>query len=446
MPVTIQEFRIAWESLADVRRWPRNPKDHDPEGLRDSFLQFGFIKPILIDERTGVLVAGHGRVDVLAAMKRAGEDPPANIQVDGGGSWQIPVIRGVSFDTEAEMAAFAVADNGLTMAGGWNQERLAVILQEVREQAPGGLAGTGFSSEDLQGMISEVRQKNISAQVLPEQKRIDAERLVDQWGTEPGQLWEIPSLSVAGRSHRILIDDSTERANLVRLTQGDRADMVFTDPPYGVAYQGRGGDSVAGDVTFTAIPLMFALMGEFLAEKAWVYVCGGWANLSLYSKMFEYYFRLVPRIIVWQKTNEDGGQSFKIAHNGYHEGYEFIYYGFTAGAGHLWYASRKPPHAVNLWSVKKPSNTERAHLTEKPVELPLRAIGNSCPPAGLVVDFFLGSGGVIQAAEMIGRVGYGIELEPKIAAVALERLANMGLVPFLAEEAPAEGVQNEVIP
>ena len=234
-------------------------------------------------------------------------------------------------------------------------------------------------------------------------------------------MWEI------GR-HRLLCGDSTNAEDVARLMRGEKADMVFTDPPYGVQYQGAGGDAIAGDITYTAIPLMFAIMPTVLSGTAWFYICGGANNGSLYSRMVEHYYRMTPRIIVWDK----GGTVMR--HNGYHSAYEFIYYGYQEGGGAKWYSDRAGEGATDIWRVAKPTTAEREHLTEKPIELPQRAIRNSCPPLGVVLDFFLGSASTMAAAETLGRTCYGLELSEEYVAVALERMSAMGLEPRLVTD------------
>ena len=198
---------------------------------------------------------------------------------------------------------------------------------------------------------------------------------------------------------------------------GDKADMVFTDPPYGVEFQGKGGDSIEGDISYALIPLLFADLADIIAEKCWIYVCGGSSNFALYARMFDRYFRNWPRVIVWDKGR------MTMRHNGYHSNFEFIYYTFTKGAGDLWFGSRAGEQATDVWHVQKPNN-DRLHLTEKPVDLPARAIGNSCPPGGVVWEPFCGSGSTLVACQNLGRRGRGIEVSPEYCAVVLERMAT----------------------
>ena len=242
-----------------------------------------------------------------------------------------------------------------------------------------------------------------------------------------GKMAEAEKPKVRPAVHRLMCGDSTDAGDVGRLMGGEKADLVWTDPPYGVQYQGAGGDAIAGDITYTAIPLMFAIMPEHLSGNAWVYVCGGSNNASLYGRMMEHYFRMTPRFIIWDK----GGTVMR--RNGYHSAFECVYVCYQKGGGARWYAERDGEQATDIWRVSKPSGDERTHLTEKPVELPLRAIRNSCPPGAIALDFFVGSGGCFVACEQTGRIGYGMEISEKYCSVTLERLAGMGLEARLAE-------------
>lgn len=243
-----------------------------------------------------------------------------------------------------------------------------------------------------------------------------------KWRVEFGQLWQL------GR-HQVLCGDGTRREHVARALAGRRADLVWTDPPYGVNYTSTTGDAIDGDLTLSAVALFFALLPEVMAPKAWVYVCGGWANMGLYTRLFEHHLRLLPRVIVWDKL------AMTMRRNSYHSRYEFIFFGYTAGAGSRWLGSRAGEAATDMWRVMRPPTAKRNHPTEKPVDLPARAIANTCPAGGLVYDPFLGSGGSLLAAEAAGRTCIGIEQAPEFVAVDLQRWADLtGQTPQLLKE------------
>jgi hypothetical protein len=147
-------LRIEYVALSDLKRHPRNPKDHDIGAISRSVNRFGFTAPVIIDERTGYLAAGHGRIDTLAQLKAQGKEPPANVQTqDFDGDWLVPVVRGVAFNSDAEIEAYLVADNRLTILGGWNEPELAGLLQDLAAQDTALLEATGYDADDLDAMI-----------------------------------------------------------------------------------------------------------------------------------------------------------------------------------------------------------------------------------------------------------------------------------------------------
>lgn len=142
-------MRISYERLGEIARAPRNPKWHDEEGLDASYARFGYVAPMIVDEGTGELVAGHGRLDGLIARKDAGEPPPARIRTADDGEWLVPVVRGVKFDSRAEAEAYLLADNRLTENGGYDDEALAAVLRDHRDR----LDGIGYQPDEVAGIM-----------------------------------------------------------------------------------------------------------------------------------------------------------------------------------------------------------------------------------------------------------------------------------------------------
>lgn len=143
---TDPNIRVEYVDFETVKKWPRNPKDHAVKELKESFDRFGFVQPILIDENTGRLVAGHGRLETLVVAKNKSEVPKGVKVVDG--KWLIPVLRGVSFKDEKEAEAFLLSDNRLTQLGGWDRPLLDDILLDMAEDEK-LFEGTGFGMADV---------------------------------------------------------------------------------------------------------------------------------------------------------------------------------------------------------------------------------------------------------------------------------------------------------
>lgn len=138
----------------DLQPWSRNPKKHDRKSIQNSIKRFGFTSPVLLDEDTGRIIAGHGRVEALIALKESGVERPKNVEVDESGEWLVPVVRGLSFTSEAEAEAYLVADNRLTEIGGWDEEMLLEMLNDVQTQVgEGALLGTGFTDREIENLV-----------------------------------------------------------------------------------------------------------------------------------------------------------------------------------------------------------------------------------------------------------------------------------------------------
>lgn len=145
-------IRVEYEYFDEVQMWPRNPKDHDIHEIRKSFVRFGFTSPILLDEGTGQLVAGHGRLETLQLMLDSGQDPPNRVEIAEDGRWKVPVLRGVRFDNFAEAEAYLLADNRLTEIGGWDLDVLSTILSEIVD-VDGALEGVGYDIAEVMDII-----------------------------------------------------------------------------------------------------------------------------------------------------------------------------------------------------------------------------------------------------------------------------------------------------
>jgi hypothetical protein len=151
------EMRISYEPLSWLAKnqAPRNPKKHDVEGVSASMGRFGYTIPIAIDEGTSRVVAGHGRIEVLLALRARGGAPPARVRVDERGEWLVPVLHGLAFANAEEAEAYLLADNRHTEVGGYDDAMLADMLADVRESI-GGLDGIGWSDEQVTDIIASV--------------------------------------------------------------------------------------------------------------------------------------------------------------------------------------------------------------------------------------------------------------------------------------------------
>ena len=143
---------IKYKTLSEVKKYPRNPRKHDFEVLRKSMDRFGFVTPVVCDENTGVLVAGHGRLETLIMLHDEGRSPPRGIKVTKSGEWQVPTLTGVSFANEDEFKAYLLADNRTTETAAWDGAMLAELLKELQENSTA--KHLGWSEAEIEGIIA----------------------------------------------------------------------------------------------------------------------------------------------------------------------------------------------------------------------------------------------------------------------------------------------------
>jgi len=161
------DIQVKYMPLSEIVGADINPKDHDIGQIYQSIKRFGFTQPIMMNENTGKLLAGHGRLQTLQQMKQGGEKIPNRIK-EKDGEWLVPVLKGISFEDDMEAQAYLIADNRLTELGGWNTGELVDTLQELVE---GGfsLDGVGYDFDDLETMVTQIEDSGIfDVEVVPE--------------------------------------------------------------------------------------------------------------------------------------------------------------------------------------------------------------------------------------------------------------------------------------
>jgi hypothetical protein len=379
--------------------YARNAKKHDAaqvSKLAGSIREFGFNNPILIDKDNGI-IAGHGRV--MAAQQL--------------GLAEVPCIR-LGHLTDNQRKAYILADNRLAeVNSGWDEELLKLEVADIDWADIKGLSVDDFEFGEIEFGEGEGEQGQSNADAEPQIDK--AEELRAKWGVETGQLWELGD-------HRLLCGDSTDEETVTKFMGKEGADVVFTDPPYGVNIRGgKNNKTIAGDITQTAIPFAFAIACDYATtDDARLYFCGGEQNIGLYGKLFEKYCRQLPRHLIWVKNG------FTMKPNGYHNQYEIVFHGYKPKGGGLnkWFGARTEDAASDVWQIKRDASSTYLHPTQKPIDVPRRAIGNSCPPKGIVFEPFSGSASTLMACEQLGRKCRAIELDPEYVAVALQRWAD----------------------
>ena len=223
--MTTKTHRLEWMPLGQLQAAARNPKQHSAE-ISTSIGRFGYVEPIVVDERTGRIVAGHGRREALLAMRKRGEVPPAGIRAEGD-EWLVPVLRGWASRSDAEAEAYLLASNKLTEAGGWDNELLAELLKDLGAQD--ALDGVGFTEAELEALLGQVDGLGAGTEGLTDPDDVPEEPKEEEVYVKAGELW------VLGK-HLLLCGDSTSTSDIARVMDGAKAQLCWTDPPWNVAY------------------------------------------------------------------------------------------------------------------------------------------------------------------------------------------------------------------
>jgi DNA modification methylase len=383
--------RIEIWPIEKVIPYARNPRTHSDQQVMQiaaSIAEFGFVNPILVDTDAGIL-AGHGRL--LGAQKLKLKE--------------VPVIV-LDHLTPAQRKAYLIADNKLAELAGWDDDLLKLELRDL-ELADFDLGVIGFSDDELRNLLGE---PEVIAGLTDEDAAPEAsERPVSR----TGDLWLL-----GNDKHRVLCGDATVKGDVERLMAGAQADLVFTDPPYNVDYEGYTADklTIQGDrmkpEEFDRF-LRDAFNGYRAVVKpgASVYVCHASSVQREFQNALEAAGFEVRCQIIWAKNH------FAWGHGRYKFQHEPIFYCHLARQSDAWYGDKSQS---TLWQEKKPA-ANRLHPTMKPVELIERAVLNSSKGGDCVLDLFGGSGSTLIACERRNRNARLMELDPKYTDVIVKR-------------------------
>ena len=421
--VTSRRMWIEYVPLKDVVRWPRNPKAHDLGGIGASFDRFGYADPIIRDDTSGKLVAGHGRLETLEEKERAGEDPPDRIVLDETGQWLVPVVRGIAFKDETEAEAYLLAHNHLTEKGGWIQDELDELLKKHAESI-GGFSGMGWNPDTFldepvvptpePGPLepTEEPQNAPQGQEDPD-PTLDYIPEVTTPRAQPGDVWALGD-------HRILCGDAQERTDVDRLLGRKKAAMVLTDPPFAIYGSSSGiGADVADDKMIR--PFFRGLcqtIQRILPRFGHAYIHCDWRSWSTIWWAMQASGLSPKNMIVWDKGDAGLGSSYIHCH-------ELIAFCAKLPPAKTMKSSEKTGQRLvrspNIVRHGRVHGEDRQHNAAKPVKVLIDLITNSSDPQDIVVDLFMGSGSTMIAAEQCGRACYSMELEPKWVDVSIAR-------------------------
>jgi DNA modification methylase len=369
-------MEIEYHNTSDLIPYARNSRTHSDEQvlqIASSIKEFGFTNPVLIDDECGI-IAGHGRV--MAANKLGIKD--------------VPCVK-LSHLTPAQKRAYIIADNKLALNSGWDNDLLAVEFLDLKD-AGFDLELTGFTLDEINALTPEEIPPGLTDEDDAPEVPIDPV-------TKLGDVW------ICG-NHRVMCGDSTSIDAVDKLMDGVKADMVFTDPPYNVSFNGRSGkhDVIKNDNLsvgeFESFITSVCNTIKAVNPKAY-YVWCNWKFYGILQDKLEY-----KACIVWAKNVFGLG-------NGYRHQHEFCVFN-----GNI---DDVVKNESDLWSIKKDSNY--VHPTQKPVALSVRAFSNHIKFIN-VLDLFGGSGSTLIGAEQTGRKSFLMELDPKYCDVIVTRWQN----------------------
>ena len=364
-----------------------NARTHSPEQikkLRASLREFGFINPVIIDRDYNV-IAGHGRI--MAAKEE--------------GITEVPCVY-VDHLTEAQRKAYILADNRMALDAGWDEELLRVEIDALREM-------------DFDPMLAGFDEKELAALYAGDgdgaaDDDFDLSAALEKAAfVQPGDIWTV------GR-HRLMCGDATKPEDVQKLMDGKRANLIVTDPPYGVSFKSSSGltiqnDSIKAEEFYGFLLSAFKNMADVLEKGGAAYVFhADTEGLNFRRAFIDAGFHLAG-VCIWVKN------SLVLGRSDYQWQHEPILYGFLQNGKHPWYSDRKQ---TTIWNYDKPKRNEN-HPTSKPLDLLGYPITNSSQENSIVIDTFGGSGSTMMACEQTGRECRMMELDPKYASVILRR-------------------------
>ena len=369
-----------------------NARTHSPEQitkLRSSLREFGFINPVIIDRDYGV-IAGHGRIEAAKAE----------------GITEVPCVFADHL-TEAQKKAYILADNRMAMDAGWDEELLRIEIESLQgEDFDIGL--TGFNEKELADLFSNSSDSEVEDDDFDLSEALEKAAFV-----EKGDVWTV------GR-HKLMCGDATSSEDVTKLMDGKKANLIVTDPPYGVSFKSSDGltiqnDSMKGDDFYTFLYKSFQNMVAHMENGGAAYVFHADTEGLNFRKAFVDAGFHLAGVCIWVKN------SLVLGRSDYQWHHEPVLYGFLQNGKHPWYSDRKQ---TTIWNYDKPKRNEN-HPTSKPLDLLGYPISNSTQENAIVLDTFGGSGSTMMACEQLNRICFSMELDEKYASVILRRYVEL---------------------
>lgn len=415
-------MKMELRKLSEITPYHNNPRHNDDAvaAVAASLKEFGFQQPLVVDG-AGVIIVGHTRYK--AALKLGLEE--------------VPVVVASHLSAE-QIKAYRIADNKTAELSNWNYDLLPIELADLHS-ADYDLGLLGFDQDELVQLLNPGPSDGLcDADEVPDPP--------DEAITQVGDLWLLGD-------HRLLCGNSGSPADVDRLLAGQSIHLVNSDPPYNVRAEPRSNNAIAAGLSSfkrphqqrfeadsdksqpTARKLRAKdrpLANDFVSPEeydrlldAWFgnisrallpgrafYIWGGYANCANYPPVLKTHALYFSQAIIWVKEHP------VLTHKDFMGNHEWAFYGWREGAAHVYLG---PNNAVDVWSVKKVNPQNMVHLTEKPVELAVRAMQYSSRAGEHVLDLFGGSGSTLIAAEQTGRKAFLMELDPLYCDVIVQR-------------------------
>jgi site-specific DNA-methyltransferase (adenine-specific) len=348
------------------------------ETVAASLTRFGQRKPIVVRKDDGTIIAGN---HTWQAAKKLG--------------WTEIAVAYVG-DDDVTAKAFALADNRTAELGSYDEQALLNLIEEVHAVVPEFVRDAGWSDDAVAELVAKIESEQIPQEVdedeIPEPPVEPVTKL--------GDIWQL------GR-HRLMCGDSTDEIQVTKLMNGQIANMIFTDPPYGVDYKGINNDSRDG--LENLLRKSFEVVVKKSEKGCSVYIFHSDKNADIFHKVFREFFHF-SSMIIWVKN------SLTLSQTDYQSQHEPCLYGWEKNGTHKWFSDRKQ---TSIWQGTK--ERVQGHTTPKPIEIVSTAIKNSSKIKDKIVDIFGGSGSTLIACEQLNRDCYMMELDPKYCDVIIER-------------------------
>ena len=361
------------------------PGDTEYEKLKRSIAEFGYVEPVIWNKATGHVVGGHQRLKVL---------------IDTGTTAVECVVVEMSEEKEK---ALNVALNKIS--GEWDKDKLSLLIADL-QGVDFDVSLTGFDAPELDALFKDAQRNGVHDDDFD----VDA-ALKEPAITQQGDLW------LLGK-HRLICGDSTKRAVYDLLMDGKKANLVVTDPPYNVNYEGNAGkiknDNMADSAFYDFLLASFQNMEACMTSDASIYVFHADTEGLNFRKAFSDAGFYLSGTCIWKK------QSLVLGRSPYQWRHEPVLFGWKKKGKHEWYADRKQ---TTIWEFDKPKQNVD-HPTMKPVELLAYPILNSSMANCIVLDPFGGSGSTLIACEQTDRLCFMSELDERFCDVIVRRFCQ----------------------